>query len=474
MINRNAFKHGQHQSSSRVLAAFAVFLPIALMLTAAITLSSGNAAQSAYPGGTNYYFPWYDDQYGLTWVLTSNPAGGADAAFDTYLNNDLLSWDFPVAGGSSAFQRFAGRMGGPLMVNSHNGSAMVSERSLFGNSFEEIWATPYDELDSHYYWPAYECHYMNTWILVSNPPENGEDVYVDLKITTEALNEGDPKPPDILVQQHLVHPGESWTPIYPGTIGSPVEVKAYRVGGSPGNPADARKVIASERILIAGAFNEMPGIPASKLSSSYFWTWYDSVNSYNLLAVGNPNAYPVYATAYVGGVQQDAPYMILAGETAGWISNDPLMDGPVKVEGCLNSSIPCNSPANIYASQIVFYNRSYEEIAGTPLSDMPSTVNWTWYDMQTPGAQNWVLVANIQPVSIHYEITGPGISPAAYPEASGNLLPGANATPVFPGRIGGPLQVKAWIQGTSTPIPVMASQRVLWNGYFNEVVGKGL
>jgi hypothetical protein len=150
------------------------------------------------------------------------------------------------------------------------------------------------------------------------------------------------------------------------------------------------------------------------------------------------------------------------------------MNGPVKVVGCSNPEVPCNSPANIYASQIIIYNLSYGEIAGTPLSDLQATANWTWYDMQTPGSQNWVLVANVQAVPIHYEITGPGINPATTPGASGNLAVGANATPVFPGEIGGPLQVKAWIQGTSTPIPVMASQRVLWNGYFNEVVGKGM
>lgn len=443
------------------------------MLAAAIMLSSGSAAQAAYPGSTNYYFPWYDDQYGLSWVLTSNPAGGAEAVFDTYLNRDMLSSDFSVPGGISAFQRFAGRLGGPLMVNSHNGAAMVSERSLFGDSFEEIWATPYEDLDSHYYWPLYECNFMSTWVLVSNPLENGEDVQVDLSIITEPLNEGEPNPPDIYVS-HLIHPGESWAPIYPATLGGPVEVKAYRVSGSPNNPADARKVIASERILVAGAFNEMPGIPASKLASAYYWPWYDSVNSFNMITVGNPNPYPVYATVYVGGIMQEQSPAIPSGDTTGWDSTTPLMNGPVRIESCRDTSIPCTNPANIFSTQIVIYNRSYEEIAGTPLSELKSTTNWTWYDMQSAGSLDWVLVSNVQAVPIHYEITGPGISPGSYPEASGNLAVGASATPVFPGEIGGPLQVKAWVQGTSTPIPVMASQRVLWNGYFNEVVGKGL
>lgn len=429
---------------------------------------------TAYPGGTNYYFPWYDDQYGLSWVLISNPAGGADAVFDMYLNSDPLISDFHVPGRQSEFQRFAGRLGGPLMVDSHNGAAMVSERSLFGDSFEEIWATPYEELDSHYYWPIYNGYSMDSWVLISNPLENGEDVKAELSIITVALEESDPDPPDIL-EYRVIHPGESWTPSYPGQVGNPVQVKAYRDGGSPDDPADARKVIASERTLLAGAFNEMPGIPASKLDSSYYWTWYDSENSYNSITVGNPNAFTIYATVYIGGIQQEPPsFAIQAGAVGGWVSKAPLLDGPVKIEGCLNDTLPCDSPANIYASQIVFYTRSYEETAGMRLADLQPEANWTWYDMNSPGSQNWVLVANIQDFPIHYEITGPGISTATYPEASGDLAPGANETPVFPGKIGGPLQVKAWNRDTSTPVPVMASQRVLWNGYFNEVVGKGL
>ncbi|MCL6105890.1 MAG: hypothetical protein M1309_00830 [Actinobacteria bacterium] len=43
---------------------------------------------------------------------------------------------------------------------------------------------------------------------------------------------------------------------------------------------------------------------------------------------------------------------------------------------------------------------------------------------------------------------------------------GGNWNPDFPGKMGGPVNV------TSTGGPVLASQRVLWNGYFNEVLGQ--
>ncbi|MHB0867280.1 MAG: hypothetical protein ACYC6B_06835 [Thermoleophilia bacterium] len=92
-----------------------------------------------------------------------------------------------------------------------------------------------------------------------------------------------------------------------------------------------------------------------------------------------------------------------------------------------------------------------------------SDYHWTWYDESVPGVSNWVLVANPAAPggpTVHYMVKVAGLT-----KAEGDLLPGANVTPDFPGLIGGPVEV------TSTGGPVMASQRVLWKGYFNETLG---
>lgn len=49
--------------------------------------------------------------------------------------------------------------------------------------------------------------------------------------------------------------------------------------------------------------------------------------------------------------------------------------------------------------------------------------------------------------------------------AAGDPLDADKVTPTFPGTMGGPAEV------TSTGGTVITSQRVLWNGYFNEVQG---
>jgi hypothetical protein len=54
-------------------------------------------------------------------------------------------------------------------------------------------------------------------------------------------------------------PDATWTPFYAGKMGGPVEVKACVQNGSWDNVADRRNVIASQRVLWNGQFNETLG-----------------------------------------------------------------------------------------------------------------------------------------------------------------------------------------------------------------------
>ncbi|MBI5870371.1 MAG: PD40 domain-containing protein [Actinobacteria bacterium] len=432
-----------------------------------------NAARDYYRArnslATNLYFPWYDNLYGRTWLMMANPAGSRTSSYYNFLEGDALDANISVASGSTAFRRYDGQMGGPAQSFATKFQPLVSERSLYGSSFEEVWATPYKELDSHYYWPNYLGSSMDMWVLAANPEENGEAIQVDLTILTE----GSPGTP--VTQQQVIQPGDSWTPIVPGLAGYSVEVEAYRVGGAPDNPADARKVIASERSLMAGAFNEMPGIPASRLSDHWLWPWYDSLNSLDFICVGNPGSQPVWVSVYVGGVLRGTPHQLAAGQVQNWGSYlERYADGPVEVYGCANGSVPCDTPADIYASQAVVFGPSYQETSGIRYEDLLPTAHWTWYDMSTPGSADWVLVSNPNDYEIYYEISMPGLDTAGDIRAHGILGPGDTVTPTFPGFIGGPVQVSAWRDSQkNVTASIYSSQRVLWNGYFNELTGLG-
>ncbi|MHB8143335.1 MAG: hypothetical protein ACYDGX_06705 [Thermoleophilia bacterium] len=62
--------------------------------------------------------------------------------------------------------------------------------------------------------------------------------------------------------------------------------------------------------------------------------------------------------------------------------------------------------------------------------------------------------------------------------APASLAHYGHVTPIFSGQVGGPVEVRTCSQPFSpsgscpgATLQVMASQRVLWNGYFNEVLG---
>ncbi|MCL4474266.1 MAG: hypothetical protein M1455_10070 [Actinobacteria bacterium] len=216
----------------------------------------------------------------------------------------------------------------------------------------------------------------------------------------------------------------------------------------------------------------MPGIPKWQLSPGWFWTWYDnnSLGASDWICIGNPNAQSTYVVVLVGKeivyegylqANSTVPVQVPRGNAAG-------MGGPVAAISCSDSSC-ANLGENIYATQRVVWGPSFSEISG--YGDFKSNANWTWYDNASPGSGNWVLLSNLNSdQSIYAEVKIAGIV-----RWSGNIPVFSNVTPTFPGIMAGPVEVNAWKDSSrSTPTEIFASQRVLWNGYFNELVGKGI
>lgn len=117
-----------------------------------------------------------------------------------------------------------------------------------------------------------------------------------------------------------------------------------------------------------------------------------------------------------------------------------------------------------------------EEVPGFPYLSLPSLYYWTWYDQQSAGVSNWVQVANPDGANpLHYEITIAGQDPAPGPTCSkGTLAAGEMTNCQFPDKMNGPVKVQAWNLIKTAPMDIVASQRVIWNGYFNEVMGTEL
>ncbi len=406
------------------------------------------------------YWTWYDDVGGSNWVLIANPASAPGSLVTSQLSIGGRAMSLAgynngvVAPGHSITPIFPGVMNGPVKaVTWAPAGGILSQRSLWphgGSSMEEVNGTERGRLSNHFYWTWYDMQSpgYSDWVLVSNPGQdhNGNPqgtVSATVKIGGAAVWSG------------AIAPGGRVTPTFPGRMGGPVEVISS--GGD---------VLASQRVLsnYGTAFNEVPGIPAAELSDRYFWTWYDmqSAGAKDWVLVANPNSTAVTAHIWIAGHQWNGtigPGQHVTPTFPG------LIGGPVEVW--------TDGGAKVIATQRSIFGPSFEEVPGLAASTsgnyyaLASDYNWTWYDQRSPGMTNWVLVANPgwkQDGSPQGTVTAT-VKIGGVPVWSGTIAPGANKTPTFAGKMGGPVEVSA--NGN-----VIASQRVLYNGYFNEVLGQ--
>ncbi|MHB9111240.1 MAG: hypothetical protein ACYC4D_01225 [Thermoleophilia bacterium] len=412
----------------------------------------------------DFYWPWYDSKTMQNWILMANPAGGSNLSFNLSIGGDAksLADSFGlgpgvVSGGDTLVFSQPGLMDGSVKVTSQpSARAIVSQRSLMGNSFEEVLGTDSEKLSDHFYWTWYDQKspgYTN-WVLIANPSAT-EWVHAVITFT----NAEDVTPVSAEID---IAPGKNWTPTFPGKMGGPVEVKAYLAGAGHSWPTDKRNVIASQRVLsnYGAAFNEVPGIPAGELSADYLWTWYDQASPgyTDWVLIANPNDAPVTYQIKIGSDIQPCPVggCIIAARDKVTHTFNGKIDGPLEVIA---------TGGNVIASQRIVASSSFEEVPGYPKSTLASDYHWTWYDMASAGSANWVLVANPGDTEVHYQISIAGMVQDCEPgKQTCTIAAHDKATPIFPGKMNGPVEVSA--DGN-----VVASQRVTWNGYFNEVLG---
>lgn len=435
-----------------------------------------------------YYFPWYDQASSgaKNWLLMANTieAPNEYGWFEASIAGAAKTLPHgagglqpgqvgPTGAGltSSLTASFPGVIGGPVEVGYHaRMRQMVSQRILWGDSLEEVTGIDASRLSDHYYWSWYDMKSpgFKDWVLVANPSRT--------ETVTAVLMFPDPESQQTVIDYGDIPPGGKWTPTEPGHIGGPVELKAYIKGGNWNNAADRREVIASQRVLTNGdaAFNEVPGTRAEDLSDRYLWTWYDnkSAGAKNWILVANPggSGYSMDYSVYIHGQLAGSGSSLAAGYTAA-VMIPGKMDGPVEVKTFRhNSAVTLKS----IVSQRIIWGPSFEEVPGMPYSSLTSLYYWTWYDQASPGVSNWVQVANPDnATSLYYEITIAGQNPGGC--SKGMLSAGAVTSCQFPGKMNGPVKVQAWTNDNKAAgHAVLTSQRVLWKGYFNEVMGTAL
>ncbi|MHB0867713.1 MAG: M4 family metallopeptidase [Thermoleophilia bacterium] len=455
-------------------------------VTTAVTDLAGNHMVQSYSWSfttpaqpRNYYFTWYDQMSpGMRdWLVMGNPAAATGAkGFDisiagTRVNASPLSVDpnrsLPVS--------YDGAMGGPVRLAALDGAAaIVSRRTLYGDSLEEIAGMDEARLTSHYVFTWYDAQSsgVRDWILIANPGETA--VAADIYIAGKKMNS----------VPYSIAAGASVTPEFPGVMAGPVEV----VGYEPGAPSVPRNIMATQRVVWAGNFNEVMGIPATEISSDYLFPWYDQnspgVRTWVLVSNPDPSRALSVEISMAGqnmtnSATGDQYFVVGPGESM-TPSFPGVINGPVEVKGYdaagFNAANPGAPNMAFYTTQRSLFGDSFEEVAGIPREMLTVQSYFSWYDQASAGVSDWVLVANpgTTPVKAEVWIAGQKMKVLS-------IAPGETQAPTFPGVINGPVEVRGYDAATYLPDspgsanrPVLTSQRVLWKGHFNEVAGMDL
>lgn len=460
----------------------------------------------------DYYWARYDSAGNSDYMILGNPPGsGLNLKFDLFIggqqkdisgSSEDSSFTGEALPGQSLTPSFPGLpASGPVKAVSTTGDkAIASQRILWKNKyFEEVPGTESSQLSSNYLWTWYDelsPGFSQDEVIVVNP--TSDLVRVDLSFMDVSGAE-----PVAVNDFEDLQPagspggGDSRSFRYHGKMGGPVEVKAYvsTSGSSWDNPADRRNIIATQRVikdqgLPTEHLSEVRGTPADKLSSRYLWTWYDwnSPGAQNYILAYNPG--PDTVKVYVSFTDESSGLPVTAEKElspgdAPWTPFFPGMKGgPVEVRAESTTvdtdGISGMDPREIIASQRSVWTTFFEEVPGVPYDSLSNRYLWTWYDWKSPGSQNWVMVANPNSESVDIKISFTDQENGDIGGDPTTLLAAGSTGSLnyftYIGKMGGPVEVKAYRHGgnwdtVSDRRSVISSQRVLWNGQFNETLG---
>lgn len=378
--------------------------------------SSNNVHIFLNLGKYSYDFPWYDCKYMKTWILLGNPSETESVYVDVYIAG-VHKLGKTLAAGESYYAIFPDVIGGPVTIFA-NKPIYTTLRSLYVDSFCEVPGAYGGTLDTKHYFPWYDCKYMKTWILVSNPNEYNSATF------TIYLG-GAPK------ETQTLGAGESYYAYYDGVMGGPVKILSDK------------PVAASERSLYGGSFSEVYGITEADLATAYFFPWYDCQYMKTWILVSNPSE---TSSAAFG--------ITIAGETKHLGSLAPGESYYAIYPGVIGGPVTINATIPVYATQRSLYPyespTSFNEIPGIAFPDALSQMFYfPWYDCQY--MKTWILVSNASPTdpaTVDIYIGGTK-------KETKVLNPGQSYYAMYPGVMGGPVKIVS-------SIPIFATQRSLY------------
>ncbi|MBK9924360.1 MAG: hypothetical protein IPP66_03630 [Anaerolineales bacterium] len=216
---------------------------------------------------TEFWFTSYDDAGMITYLVIGNPSETETAEVDVYIGGvKKNTTPYSILPGQRVFPRY-GINGGPVRVVSTNGvKVFTSERTKYGNSFNEVLGYPIAQTSTELWFTSLDDASMITYLVIGNPSET-ETAEVDVYIGGVKKN----------TTPYSILPGQRVFPRY-GINGGPVRVVS----------TNGVKVFASERTKYLSSFNEILGIPTESLTTDYWYTSLDDVGMTTELVIAAP------------------------------------------------------------------------------------------------------------------------------------------------------------------------------------------
>ena len=223
-----------------------------LMVSQRVVYHDSFSEVMGYPAGlldNVYFFTWYDMTGNFSagdWILISNLNDSTVHASVYVGDSSNPLGTYAIAPHQNVTPTYPSLKNGPVRVVCNDCTKtqkiMVSQRSIYKQSFDEVLGTPPSGLDSEMDFSLYDNvsseGFNGSWVLISNQGVGGAaaNVYI-----------GDsPEPKDSF---NIGQSGRE-TPSYPGLKGGPVRVLG-----------DGKPLLASERMLYNDSFCELVGLP---------------------------------------------------------------------------------------------------------------------------------------------------------------------------------------------------------------------
>src|SRR5215510_8883787 len=299
-----------------------------------------------YPGNqltTEYWFTSYDDVGMITYLVVGNPHETQTAQVDVYIGGvKQNATPYQIAPGQRIFPRYAVN-GGPVRVVSTNGvDVFASERTKFGNTFNEVLGFPGNQVSTDFWFTSYDDTSMITFLVVGNPHAS-QTAQVDVYV-------GGVKQNNTSIQ---IAPGQRYFARY-GINSGPVRVVS----------TNGVNIFTSERTKFGDTFNEVVGYPGNRIHNEFWFTSYDNVGMITYLVVGNPSSsQTAQVDVYIGGVKKNATSISIAPVQRAFLRYG-VNAGPVRVVS--------TNGVSVFASERSKYLNSFNEILGMAANQLTS------------------------------------------------------------------------------------------------------